>query len=153
MLGRTYEGQNCSAARTLELVGERWTLLILRDVLLRDIKTFSEFLAGLGIARNVLSARLDHLVREDVLRRRPYGGHADHYEYLPTDKAADLLPVILALTAWGDRWAAPQGPPALFRHSSCGGAVEQKLECAECGELADPREVVAVPGPGRQGTM
>ncbi|WP_433428915.1 winged helix-turn-helix transcriptional regulator [Nonomuraea sp. CA-141351] len=149
MLGRTYEGQNCSAARALELVGERWTLLILRDVLLRHLKTFGEFRASLGIARNVLSARLDHLVREGVLQRRPYGGHADHYEYLPTDKATDLLPVILALTAWGDRWAAPQGPPVLFRHGSCGAAVEQRVECAGCGELADLHQVVAVPGPGR----
>jgi len=149
MLGRTYEGQNCSAARTLESVGERWTLLILRDVLLRGMRRFGEFQASLGLAKNVLSNRLDLLVREGMLERHPYGSHADHYEYRPTAKGADLLPVIVALTEWGDRWAAPKGPPALFKHDPCGHDVEQVIRCVGCGDVSEPAEITAVPGPGR----
>jgi DNA-binding HxlR family transcriptional regulator len=148
MLGRTYEGQNCSAARALEVVGERWSLLILRDALLRGLTRFGEFRESLGVAKNVLSARLDLLVREGLLTTRRYSTRPDHHEYLPTEKGVDLLPVIVALTRWGDRWAAPDGPPVLFTHAACGDEIGQRLCCPSCGESVPGRDVRAVPGPG-----
>ncbi|WP_028921223.1 winged helix-turn-helix transcriptional regulator [Pseudonocardia acaciae] len=148
MLGRTYEGQNCSAARALEVVGERWTLLLLRDSLLRGLTRFGEFQASLGVAKNVLSARLDLLVREGLLTRRRYSEHPDHHEYLPTEKGYDLLPAIVALTRWGDRWAAPNGPPAVFTHAACDNEITQALYCPSCGRPLAAHEVRPKPGPG-----
>lgn len=148
MLGRTYDGQNCSAARALEVIGERWSLLILRDSLLRGFRRFGDFQASLGVARNVLSARLDLLVREGLLTRRRYSTHPDHYEYLPTEKGIDVVPVIVALTRWGDRWAAPDGPPVVFTHAECGGELTQTLHCSRCASALPAREVRAVAGPG-----
>lgn len=145
MLGRTYDGQNCSAARALEVIGERWSLLILRDSLLRGFRRFGDFQASLGVARNVLSARLDLLVREGLLTKRRYSAHPDHYEYLPTEKGVDVVPVIVALTSWGDRWAAPDGPPVVFTHAECGGELTQTLYCAGCAATLPAREVRAVP--------
>lgn len=147
MLGRSYEGQNCSAARALEVVGERWTLLILRDALLRGMTRFGEFHTSLGVAKNVLSTRLDRLVTEGLLERRRYSAKPDHHEYLPTEKGIDLLPVIVALAAWGDRWAAPDGPPVVFRHADCGAPITQDLTCHTCGPVP-AAAVHTTPGPG-----
>lgn len=105
MLNRTYEGQDCSIARSLEIVGERWTLLIVRDVLLGPCR-FDQLQQSLGIARNVLAARLDRLVEEGVLERVPYSTRPRRYEYRLTKKGRDLEPALTALRRWGDQLVA-----------------------------------------------
>ena len=150
MLGKTYERENCSAARALEQVGERWSLPIIRDALFRGRRRFAEFQASPGLASNVLAARLDAFVAAGLMERRTYSGHEDHYEYLLTDKGRDLAPVVIALTVWGDRWAAPDGAPILYRHHGCGGEVDHALVCAGCGQLVLAEAIEAQPGPGSQ---
>jgi DNA-binding HxlR family transcriptional regulator len=147
MLGNTYEGQNCSAARALEVVGERWSLLIVRDALFGGITRFADFQRSLGLARNILSSRLDRLVKAGLMERRQPEGSAYH-EYHLTEKGEDLKPVVIALSHWGDRWAAPNGPPILYRHAGCGGHVEQQLVCSDCGQIVTKEQVGAHPGPG-----
>lgn len=149
MLGTTYENQDCSAARALEVVGERWSLLILRDALFRGLTRFSEFERSLGIAPNVLAKRLDHFVVAGLLEGTADddGGAA---RYRPTSKGQALKPVIIALTAWGDRWAAPDGPPVHFVHEDCGGRVELRLRCTKCNETPPITTVRAVPSRSRR---
>lgn len=148
MLGRTYERENCSAARALEVVGERWSLLIVRDAMFRGVTRFGDFQRRLGVAPNVLAARLDSFVSVGLMERRPYSQHPDHFEYVLTDRGRDLQPVILALSHWGDRWAAPDGPPGLYTHASCGAVVDLRVHCPDCGEVHDPDDVKTRPGPG-----
>ncbi len=150
VLGRTYEGQNCSAARALEVVGERWSLLIMRDALFRGTTRFSDFQRSLGLASNVLAKRLDGFVENGLMEQRVHPEHPDQQEYVPTDKGRDLKPVVLALTAWGDRWAAPNGPPVTFEHEGCGGKVEAHLLCLKCGRSPDLAHVVAKPTRSRR---
>ncbi len=131
MLGRTYEGQNCSAARTLELVGERWTLLIVRDAFL-GVTRFDGFLSRLGIARNVLADRLTGLVDNGILDRVAYQERPVRHEYLLTPRGRDLLPVIITLTEFGDRYLSEK-PPREFEHLVCGGGhVVAQLACETC---------------------
>lgn len=134
MLPRSYGDQDCSIARALEVVGERWTLLIVREAL-GGTRRFDDFQRALGIARNVLSARLERLVEEGVLARRPYRIRPERFEYVPTPKGEELLPVTLALLAWGDRhYADPaDGPPVVLRHDPCGGDLVSRTVCACCG--------------------
>jgi DNA-binding HxlR family transcriptional regulator len=134
MLGRTYDAQHCSAARALELVGERWSLLIIRDALFAGCSRFGDFRRSLGVAPNILAARLDAFVAAGLMERRRYSEHPEHYEYLLTGKGRDLVPVIVALSAWGDRHAAPDGPPIIYEHSVCGSEIHQQIRCAACGE-------------------
>ncbi|WP_322769910.1 MULTISPECIES: helix-turn-helix domain-containing protein [unclassified Frankia] len=148
MLGRTYEAQNCSAARALEVVGERWSLLIIRDALFRGITRFTDFQRSLGVAPNILANRLDGFVAAELMAQHQYGPSAQQREYLPTDKGRALQPVIIALTAWGDRWYAPQGPPIDFIHTHCGTAVRQDTHCPACGTTLSPQDVRVEPGPG-----
>jgi DNA-binding HxlR family transcriptional regulator len=148
MLGHDYEGQNCSAARALESVGERWSLLIMRDAL-AGITRFADFHRRLGIARNVLSGRLEHFVAEGLMERRP-AGESKYHEYVLTEKGRDLRPVIIALINWGDRWAAPNGPPVILEHFDCGGELEQRLVCARCGDVVANDGIQSRPGPGAQ---
>ena len=110
MLGRTYDGQNCSVAKTLELVGERWTVLILREIYFGR-RRFDEIADGLGIARNVLTQRLQRLVEEDVLTKVAYQERPQRFEYRLTDKGLDLWPVMVTMMQFGDRYYAPEGPP------------------------------------------
>jgi DNA-binding HxlR family transcriptional regulator len=147
MLGKTYESQVCSAARALELVGERWSLLIIRNALFAGATRFNDFLR-LGIATNILKSRLDGFVGAGIMQRRSYSRNPEHYEYLLTEKGRELASVIVALTEWGDRWAAPDGPPVLYVHSVCGGPITQQTTCANCGRLRDREEVHVRPGPG-----
>jgi len=147
MLGKTYDSQVCSAARTLELVGERWSLLIIRDALFAGASRFNDFLR-LGVATNILKSRLDGFVEAGIMERRSYSRNPDHHEYLLTDKGRELAPVIVALTQWGDRWAAPEGPPILYVHSVCGNPITTQAICASCGQVHDPAEVGVRPGPG-----
>lgn len=143
MLGKTYDAEVCSIARALEVVGERWSLLILRNAMFAGHTRFTQFQRSLGIATNVLGARLDGLVAAGILRRQPADGH----EYVLTDKGWDLQTALVALTEWGDRWAAPAGPPVRYQHQACGGTVTTSLACTECGTV-DPPSVQALPGPG-----
>lgn len=148
MLGRLYQRENCSAARALELVGERWSLLIIRNAVFAGMTRFSEFERGLGIATNVLATRLDSFVAEGLMEvvSAEEPGSAHRYEL--TDKGRQLGVIVMALTQWGDRWAAPQGPPILLQHGECGHRAFLTLECEACGDLAGVEEVVAVAGPG-----
>jgi len=148
MLHHDYPGQTCSIAKALEVVGERWTLLIVRDVM-NGRRRFDELQKGLGVARNVLSARLQRLVDEDILERRPYQTNPARYEYFLTEKGLDLWPALVALLAWGDRHSPnPGGPPLLIVHKECGGPVSDRGVCQRCGETLDARGARALPGPG-----
>jgi DNA-binding HxlR family transcriptional regulator len=147
MLGSDYGSQNCSIARTLELVGERWTFLVLRDVFL-GVRRFDALQRDLGVARNVLAARLERLVGEEILAKVPYSERPPRYEYRLTDKGLDLWPVIVELLRWGDRYAAPDGPPIVIRHKGCGGELGERRVCTRCGEELGARDVRAEPGPG-----
>jgi DNA-binding HxlR family transcriptional regulator len=146
----SYEDMNCSVAQCLEVVGEWWSLLILRDAFL-GIRRFDDFQARLGISRNVLNQRLNHLVEHGVLERVPYQEHPPRSEYRLTDKGRDLWPVVTAMRQWGDRWAAPDGPPVEFVHTACGHVSEAVPTCSRCGEPLDAGDVRAVPGSGRRG--
>lgn len=151
MLGSDYSNQNCSIARTLELVGERWTILVLRDVFL-GVRRFDEIQRDLGIARNVLSARLDRLLSEGILVKTPYQERPVRHEYRLTDKGLDLWPVMEELRRWGDRYAATSGPPVLVRHRGCGGELGERRSCERCGEALGIRDVFAEVGPGARGS-
>ncbi|MEX1103638.1 MAG: helix-turn-helix domain-containing protein, partial [Dehalococcoidia bacterium] len=118
MLGRSYENQECSAARALELVGERWSLLILRDAMFRDFTHFSQFERSLGIATNILARRLEGFVTAGLMQREQPEGSGGQAEYLLTRKGLDLKPVIIALTEWGDRWVRPG--PVVFENEADG---------------------------------
>jgi DNA-binding HxlR family transcriptional regulator len=148
MLRSDYPDQICSIAKALEVVGERWTLLIVRDVMLGH-RRFGELQRSLGVARNVLSARLQRLVEEDILERRAYQSSPERYEYFLTEKGLDLWPALIALQAWGDRHSPePEGPPMLIVHKQCGGPVSDRGVCERCGERLDARDARALPGPG-----
>ncbi|MEW5849632.1 MAG: helix-turn-helix domain-containing protein [Myxococcota bacterium] len=142
MLGRTYDREVCSAARALEVAGERWSLLILRNAAFAGKTRFTEFQESLGIAPNILAARLEHFVAEGLMAvsTSPEG----HPEYRLTEKGLDFKPVIVALTEWGDRWAAPDGPPIAYRHDGCGGTVHVQMRCS-CGQTPSGRQVTAQP--------
>lgn len=148
MLGRFYEGQDCSAARALEIVGERWSLLIIRDALFGGLTRFSDFERSLGIAPNILARRLEAFVAAGIMETRSSG--FEHAEYVVTRKGLDFKPVVMALTAWGDRWAAPEGPPAILQHDGCGGRVSLRIHCARCGMNPAPEDVVARPSTRRR---
>ena len=147
MLRSDYDEQNCSIARTLELVGERWSLLILREAFL-GTRRFDEFQGMLGIARNVLQSRLERLTEGGIMRRVAYQERPVRYEYRLTRKGVDLWPAIVALMKWGDQYAAPDGPPTLLQHKDCGGEVDDRRRCTRCGAELEAWDVVPVRGPG-----
>jgi len=150
MLGRMYDTQNCSAARALELVGERWSLLIIRDALFAGHRRFGDFQRSLGVAPNILTARLDSFVDAGLMERRRYSEHPEHYEYLLTAKGRDLAPVIVALTAWGDQYSAPNGPPIIYEHAACGSEIYQETRCATCEVPVPNADITVRLGPGMQ---
>lgn len=137
---KSFEHMRCSVAQCLEIVGDWWTMLIIRDVFL-GVKRFDEFQARLGIARNVLAQRLGKLVDAQVLDKQPYQTNPPRYEYALTDKGRDLWPVLTTLRQWGDRHAAPNGPPVEVEHRACGQHGEFVLTCAHCGERVSHRDV------------
>jgi len=143
----SFEGVNCSVARCLDVVGEWWSLLIVRDAFL-GVTRFDDFQARLGISRNILTQRLNRLVDNEILTRVRYQDHPPRSEYRLTSKGRDLWPVVTAMRQWGDRWAAPAGPPVETRHAACGHIVTAVPSCSHCGEPLDARSVTAVPGPG-----
>src|SRR5579863_6649664 len=138
---------DCSVAQCLEVVGEWWSMLIVRDVFL-GVSRFDDFQRRLGISRNILQQRLGRLVDEGVLTRVAYSEHPPRYDYRLTDKGRDLWPVLTAMRQWGDKHAAPSGPPLQVLHSGCGSITDAVLVCASCGEPVGPRDVEAVAGPG-----
>jgi DNA-binding HxlR family transcriptional regulator len=142
VLRADYTGQDCSIARALELIGERWTILILRDVFLGTHR-FEELQRELGIARNVLQTRLERLVEEGILRRVQYQERPPRSEYRLTRKGTDLWPVLVALLKWGDRHASPEGPPVVIGHRGCGGQIDDRRRCVRCGADLEAWEVVA----------
>jgi DNA-binding HxlR family transcriptional regulator len=148
MLGNSYDDQVCSIARALELIGERWTILIVRDAFL-GIRRFDELQRSLGIARNVLQNRLERLVENGILERVRYQERPERFEYRLTEKGIDLWPVLVSLISWGDRHAAPEGPPIVLEHRDCGGRVSDRRICEKCGAFLGPRDVTAWPGPAR----
>jgi DNA-binding HxlR family transcriptional regulator len=143
---RTYD-QNCSIARTLQVVGERWTLLVLREVFTGQ-RRFEEIQRNVGVATNILSDRLQTLVDEDILERRALSDRPDRFEYRLTEKGLDLNPVLLELMRWGDRWDAPHGPPRVVVHRDCGHETHGVQVCAHCGEPLTARNVRVHDGPG-----
>lgn len=157
MMQPTYRGavrkasfaeMNCSVAQTLEVVGEWWTLLILRDCFL-GIRRFDDFVARLGIARNVLTSRLETLVSAGVLERVPYDEARSRYDYVLTEKGRALWPVMNALRQWGDEWIFGAGhEPLVIEHRICGHDITGQVVCDACGERLDASAVRARPGPG-----
>ena len=145
MLKRTYEGQNCSIARALELVGERWTLLIIRDAFL-GVRRFDQFQESLGIAPNVLTDRLTRLVGQGILERSAYSERPPRSEYRLTEKGQDLAVPVLALMQWGDRHLSEK-PPRIARRRSDRNPVRALLVTRD-NELVSPAEIEIVPGPG-----
>ena len=148
MLKRDYEGQVCSIAGALELIGERWTLLIVRDLFL-GVRRFDAIQRDLGIARNVLRDRLDRLVEEGIVRKRRYQERPERFEYVLTEKGVDLWPVLHSMMSWGDRYAAPEaGPATVVEHRGCGGHIDDRRICEACGTAVGPHDIKARPGPG-----
>jgi DNA-binding HxlR family transcriptional regulator len=148
MLRSDYNTQTCSIARALEIVGERWTLLILRNTAF-GIHRFDDLRQQLGIARNVLAARLERLLDEGILELRPYGERPVRHEYHLTEKGRALGSVLVELMQWGDRYAPePAGPPRILRHVECGGVVGAHRMCTRCGQALEFEDIVGEPGPG-----
>jgi DNA-binding HxlR family transcriptional regulator len=144
----SFEAMNCSIARSLEVIGEWWTPLILRDAFF-GVTRFEEFQQRLGIARNVLAARLDTLVDHGVLARRPYDEARGRYDYVLTDKGRALWPVLVAIRQWGDEWIAGKGKePVHMVHTTCGTRSTGVLTCDQCGQKLQRGDVRVVPGPG-----
>jgi DNA-binding HxlR family transcriptional regulator len=132
----------------LEVVGEWWSMLILRDCFL-GVTRFDDFQRRLGISRNILQQRLTRLVEAGVLDRVPYQDHPPRHEYRLTAKGRDLWPVVNAMREWGDRYAAPSGPPLQLVHKDCGAVTHTTVVCLACGEPIAARDVTAIAGPGR----
>ncbi|BBX35287.1 putative HxlR family transcriptional regulator [Mycolicibacterium mageritense DSM 44476 = CIP 104973] len=138
----------CSIARAADVVGQRWTPLILRD-LFAGMARFEDIRRDLGIASNILAVRLDELERHGIVQRHQYQSTPPRHEYLLTDKGRDLYPVIATLLAWGDKWlAGADGPPALLVHTECGCVTTAKTVCAHCGGELDAATATATAGPG-----
>jgi DNA-binding HxlR family transcriptional regulator len=135
----------CAIARSMAVLGERWTLVILRSAFM-GARRFEDYQSSTGIARNILTDRLKTLVDHDVLARRPYAEHPGRtlYEYRLTEKGLDLYPVLVSLMQWGNRYGGfDTGPPVELEHKLCGHATTPKLVCSQCGEELHAREVVA----------
>ncbi|HXW25156.1 MAG TPA: helix-turn-helix domain-containing protein [Xanthobacteraceae bacterium] len=138
----------CSVARTVSVIGDRWTILILRDCFLR-VRRFEDFQARLGITRHVLADRLRKLVRLGVLKRALYQHKPPRYEYRLTPKGLDLQPVLLALVRWGDTHMGDErGRPVLLEHRDCGQVFDPVVVCSQCGGPVDAHNVRTRPGPG-----
>jgi DNA-binding HxlR family transcriptional regulator len=143
MLGRSYPREVCSAARALEIAGERWSLLILRNAAFAGMTRFTEFERSLGVAPNVLASRLELFVQEGLMTTET--GPSGYEEYHLTRKGLNFKPVLVALTEWGDRWATPDGPPIRYEHEGCGGTVSVRLVCDRCGGQPSVQELAARP--------
>jgi DNA-binding HxlR family transcriptional regulator len=142
------EEQSCSLSRTVAVIGDRWTLLVLRECFLR-VRRFEAFQSRLGITRHLLAARLKKLVQFGVLRRVPYQEAPKRHEYILTQKGLDLYPIIMAIVHWGDvHMVDERGRPLLHQHKTCGKFFDPVMVCSECGEPLRAKEVVTHKGPG-----
>lgn len=142
--------QRCSIARALSEIGDRWTLLVLREAFLRT-RRFGDFVERTGASSNLVADRLQKLLDAGVLTRRQYQEKPDRFEYRLTEKGRDLYPVMMALVRWGDRWHdGGAGRPLEHVHRRCDHVMHAEMTCSECGEPLDPRDVAVRPGPGLQ---
>lgn len=138
----------CSLARSVDLLGDWWTPLVLREAFY-GVRRFDDFQRSLGIGRNILTQRLHRLVDEGMLERRPYQDRPLRHEYVLTEKGRDFFPVVAAIVRWGDRWlAGDEGPPLLLHHTACDHDTHAEVVCSHCGEPLELREIRARPGPG-----
>ena len=144
------EEEPCSLARTVGVIGDRWTLLILRECFLRT-RRFEGFQSALGITRHLLAERLKKLVRLGILRRIPYQESPKRHEYILTQKGLDLYPIIMSIVHWGDTHMVDErGRPLLHEHKNCGKMFDPVLVCSECGEPVTAKGVHVHPGPGKR---
>jgi len=144
----SFAGWPCSIARTMDLLGDAWTPLVLREAFY-GVRRFDEFQSGLGIARNTLADRLHRLVDEGLLEKQLYQTEPRRHEYVLTDKGADFFGVLAAISQWGDRWlAGRQGPPVTMHHELCGHDSEAEVVCAQCGEPLRAADTTMKIGPG-----
>ena len=146
---KSFDHMDCSLAQTLNIIGERWTLLILRDAFF-GAKRFGQFERNLGIAKNILAARLEMLVEEGILekREREEGPHA---EYVLTDEGLDLQPILLSMTHWGDKYRPnPKGGRTVFVERKTGKPIRRMGVISETGKVLKPRDIRATPGPARE---
>jgi DNA-binding HxlR family transcriptional regulator len=144
----SFAQMHCSLARSLEVIGDWWSPLIVRDVWL-GLRRFDQLVEDLGISRNLLADRLSHLVEHGIVERNPYQERPVRYEYTLAQAGCALVPILQALTAWGDQWAMPAGgPPLRLRHERCGHVFNPAVACDHCGEILDGDQVTALPGPG-----
>ncbi|CAN5559551.1 helix-turn-helix domain-containing protein [soil metagenome] len=149
-----YSTENCTVGRTMAILGERWTFVVLREVC-NGVRRFDDIRRHSGIPRQVLSNRLALLVEHDILHRAPYRaeGERERHEYRLTPKGFDLYPVLVAIAGWGDRYLAdPEGPPVEFAHRDCGAAMRVETVCADGHRVTEPRDLVPRPGPGARPT-
>jgi DNA-binding HxlR family transcriptional regulator len=138
----------CSIARTMDVVGEPWSPLIVRNIFI-GIGRFDQLQQSLGISRKVLAERLRWLTETGVLERREYSGKPARYEYALTDKGLELFEVLMVMVRWGDKWLAGEaGPPVFYRHHACGQISHVELRCSECGEPMTATDIDVLPGPG-----
>jgi DNA-binding HxlR family transcriptional regulator len=145
----TLDEELCSLARTVAVIGDRWTLLILRECFLR-VRRFEAFQSSLQITRHLLSERLKKLVSFGILRRIPYQEAPKRYEYILTQRGLDLYPIIMAMVHWGDTHMADErGRPLLHEHKTCGKLFDPVMVCSECGEVLRARQVHVHAGPGQ----
>lgn len=140
---------DCSIAGTLEIIGDRWSILILRDAF-RGVRRFEEIQQDLGIARNILTDRLNKLVEHEVLERRQYQDRPARYEYRLTPKGVDLSPALVALMRWGDKHLAGEDGPTVLVHESCGTPIDQTFICWECDTTVAPTQIRSRPGRHRR---
>ncbi|MFB9622676.1 winged helix-turn-helix transcriptional regulator [Nonomuraea helvata] len=149
-LGKNYDGQDCSLAKALEVIGERWTLLVVRDAMY-GVRRYGDFLAHLDIPRAVLSQRLTALVEAGVLARRRYQDTPPRDEYVLTPAGRELWISVLTLGQWGERHLSDRGPRRLFHHVTCGTRLDPQSHCPACGRHVALDEVEVHPGPGLEG--
>ncbi|MFI0516084.1 winged helix-turn-helix transcriptional regulator [Streptomyces sp. WSLK1-5] len=136
----------CSITRPLVVLGDRWTLLLLKASF-SGVRRFNAFQGALGISRSRLQDRLGRLVEHGILERRPADG-GDHVEYRLTSKGHAIYPILMAIRDWGDTYMAPDGPPAHYRHRDCTGEAHIQLTCDTCGTEVTARDIAPEPGPG-----
>jgi len=143
-----FAAMRCSIARTVARIGDGWSPLILRDLFL-GVSRFDDLVEDLGVSRNLLTRRLAALVADGLVARAPYQTRPTRYAYALTPAGLDLVPVLVALSAWGDRWAPlPEGPPMRYEHAACGCRFTPRIRCSACGGDLAASDIRALPGPG-----